>query len=67
MSGGIDLNLTVGGMNPIAVEHMTRITEGWGWIVWMSTFDTENQVRYSNENRPSVRVARGEPRDRASR
>jgi hypothetical protein len=56
--GGIDLNLTVGGMNPIAVEHMTQVVGGWGRVVWMSTFDAENQVRYSKENRPFVRVAR---------
>jgi len=56
--GGIDLNLTVGGMNAAAVEHMTDVTGGWGRIVWMSTFDAENQVRYSNENRPFVSVSR---------
>ena len=56
--GGIDLNLTVGGMNPIAVEHMTQVAGGWGRVVWMSTFDAENQVRYSKENRPFVSVAR---------
>ncbi len=56
--GGIDLNLTVGGMNPVAVEHLTQIAGGWGRIVWMSTFDAENQVRYSKENRPFVTVAR---------
>lgn len=27
-------------------------------MVWMSTFDAENQVRYSKENRPFVSVAR---------
>jgi len=56
--GGIDLNLTVGGMNAIAVEHMTQVAGGWGRFVWMSTFDAENQVRYSKENRPFVSVAR---------
>jgi hypothetical protein len=56
--GGIDLNLTVGGMNPAAVEHMTEMTGGWGRFVWMSTFDAENQVRYSKENRPFVSVSR---------
>ena len=56
--GGIDLNLTVGGINPAAVEHMTRVTGGWGRFVWMPTFDAENQVRYSKENRPFVSVAR---------
>ena len=56
--GGIDLNLTVGGMNAAAVEHLTQVTGGWGRIVWMSTFDAENQVRYSKENRPFVSVSR---------
>ena len=55
--GGIDLNLTVGGINPAAVEHMTRVTGGWGRVVWMPTFDSENQVRYSKENRPFVSVS----------
>jgi len=56
--GGVDLNLTVGGMNPAAVEHLAQVAGGWGRIVWMSTFDAENQVRYSKENRPFVSVAR---------
>jgi hypothetical protein len=55
--GGIDLNLTVGGINPAAVEHMTRVTGGWGRVVWMPTFDAENQVRYSKESRPFVSVS----------
>jgi hypothetical protein len=56
--GGVDLNLTVGGMNAAAVEHLTQISGGWGRVVWMSTFDAENQVRYSKENRPFVAVSR---------
>src|SRR5919109_1498404 len=28
--GGIALNRTVGGVNPAAVERMTRVTGGWG-------------------------------------
>jgi uncharacterized protein DUF6282 len=56
--GGIDLNLTVGGINPAAVEHMTKVSGGWGRFVWMPTFDAENQVRYSKENRPFVSVTR---------
>src|SRR5260370_26986928 len=59
--GGIDLNLPVGGMNPFAVEHMTQVSGGFGRLVWMSTFDAENQVRFSKESRPFVRVSqRGE-------
>ena len=56
--GGIDLNLTVGGMNAAAVEHLTQVAGGWGRFVWMSTFDAENQVRYSKESRPFVTVSR---------
>jgi hypothetical protein len=56
--GGVDLNLTVGGMNASAVEHMTKVSGGYGRLVWMSTFDAENQVRYSKENRPFVSVSR---------
>ena len=31
---------------------------GWGRVVWMPTFDAENQVRDSKENRPFVPVAK---------
>jgi hypothetical protein len=37
---------------------MARLSGGWGRLVWMSTFDAENQVRFSKENRPFVSVAR---------
>jgi len=57
--GGIALNLTVGGINPAAVDHMARVTGGWGRIVWMPTFDAENQVRFSKETRPFVSVSKG--------
>lgn len=56
--GGIDLNLAVGGVNPAAVEHMTKVKGGWGKVVWMPTFDAENQVRFSKENRPFAAVSR---------
>jgi Family of unknown function (DUF6282) len=55
--GGVDLNLSVGGMNPSAVEHMAATTGGYGRFVWMSTFDAEAQVRYSKQDRPFVRVS----------
>jgi uncharacterized protein DUF6282 len=54
--GGIALNLPVGGINAAAVEHMAALSGGWGRIVWMPTFDAENQVRTSKENRPFVSV-----------
>ena len=56
--GGVDLNLTVGGMNPAAVEYMAATTGARGKLVWMSTFDAENQVRFSKENRLFVSVAK---------
>jgi hypothetical protein len=56
--GGIDLNRSVGGVNPAAVERMVLVKGGWGRVVWMPTFDSENQVRYSKENRPFVSVSR---------
>jgi hypothetical protein len=56
--GGVALNLPVGGINAAAVEHMAAVSGGWGRIVWMPTFDAENQVRTSKENRPFVSVTR---------
>ena len=56
--GGVSLDLTVGGMNPAAVEHMASVKGGWGRVVWMPTFDSENEVRQSKENRPFVPVVR---------
>ena len=56
--GGIDLNLPVGGMNPAAVEHLTQVSGSYGRVVWMSTFDAENQVRYSQQVRPFVSVSK---------
>ena len=56
--GGIDLNRSVGGINLAALERMVLMTGGWGKVVWMPTNDSENQVRYSNENRPFVSVAK---------
>src|SRR5450432_2296118 len=56
--GGIDLNLAVGGVNPAAVEHMTKVKGGLGRVVWMPTFDSENQVRFSKLGRPFVSVSK---------
>jgi len=56
--GGIALNRTLGGINPAAVEHVTKVAGGRGRIVWMPTFDSENGVRVNRENRPFVPVSR---------
>src|ERR1700704_2399030 len=41
--GGIDLNRSVGGINPEAIERMVLLKGGWGKVIWMPTFDAENQ------------------------
>lgn len=56
--GGIDLNLSVGGMNPIAVEKMALTTGHLGKLVWMATYDTRAQVLEAKEQRPYVAVSR---------
>src|SRR3954470_14415281 len=48
--GGIDLNRSVGGVNATAVERMASVKGGWGRVVWMPTFDAENDVRFLKEN-----------------
>ncbi len=55
--GGIDLNLSVGGMNPIAVEKMALTTGHLGKLVWMATYDARAQVLKSGEHRPFVAVS----------
>jgi hypothetical protein len=56
--GGIDLNRSVGGINPAAIERMVLMKGGYGKVVWMPTFDNENQVKYSKENRPFISVSK---------
>jgi len=56
--GGIDLNLSVGGMNPIAVEKMALTTGHLGKFVWMATYDSRAQVLASKVDRPYVAVSR---------
>src|SRR6202521_1376173 len=56
--GGIDLNRSVGGINPAAVERMILMKGGWGKVVWMPTFDNENQVKYDKQNRPFVSISK---------
>jgi hypothetical protein len=55
--GGVAMNLTVGGLNPRAVEYMTQITGGFGRFVFMPTNDSEAQVKYGKQARPFVKVS----------
>lgn len=56
--GGISLDLTVGGVNPAAVEWMTKVEGGYGKVVWLPTFDSESQVKLNGDDRPFAPVTR---------
>ena len=56
--GGIALNRSVGGINPAAVEHMVQVKGGYGRVVWMPTFDAQNQALDAKDGRPFVPVSR---------
>ena len=56
--GGISLDLTVGGVNPAAVEWMTKVKGGYGKVVWLPTYDSEHQVTSSGQHRPFARVVK---------
>jgi hypothetical protein len=56
--GGISLDLTVGGVNPAAVDWMTKVRGGYGKVVWLPTFDSEAQVKRDGQNRPFAPVLR---------
>ena len=54
--GGISLDLTNGGVNPAAVEWMTKVKGGYGRVVWMPTFDSEHNA--APQHRPFAPVAK---------
>lgn len=56
--GGVTMDLTNGGVNPAAVEWMSKVKGGYGKVVWMPTFDSEYQVTQSKQNRPFARVSK---------
>ena len=56
--GGIVLNRSVGGINPVAVEHFGMVTGGYARIVWMPTQDAENELRRRPGHGPFVSVSR---------
>jgi hypothetical protein len=56
--GAVTLDTPVGGVNPQAVRYMVDVTGGFGRIVWLPTHDSEHEVAYNKETRPSVRVSR---------
>jgi len=52
--GGITQDLAVGGINIEAVAHMADMKGGYGRIVWLPTFDAQNQVKGKG---PEVKVS----------
>ncbi len=56
--GGIALNLPVGGINPAAVEWMTKVKGGYGRVVWMPTYDSQHHVTSQREQRPFVPISK---------
>jgi hypothetical protein len=57
--GQLCMNLTVGGLNPAAIYHFAEVKGGRARIVSMPTWDSENNIRKSNNpNQPFVAVSR---------
>jgi hypothetical protein len=55
--GGMGSNLTTGTkVNPWAITHMAEIKGGWGRIVWMPSWDSENSI-HKLPRRPPAYVA----------
>jgi len=56
--GGIVLNRSNGGINPEAVRRMVEVEGHRGKVVWLPTFDAENQVKFDHTSRPFVAVVK---------
>ena len=57
--GGIVLNRSAGGINPEAVRRMVEVEGHRGKVVWLPTFDAENQMLTTKSNQPFVSVVKG--------
>ena len=56
--GAIALNRSVGGVNPEAVAQAVSFKGKTVRVVWMPTFDAENNVKASKQNRPFVPISK---------
>jgi hypothetical protein len=56
--GSIALNLPVGGINLEAVKRMTMMKGGWGRVVFLPDFDSENFRQTLHQTGPTVPIAR---------
>ena len=58
--GGIVLNNSVGGINPMAVEWMHRMSGGRGKMVWLPTFDSDKHIKtLVDKSKSGIAVAPG--------
>jgi len=55
--GGLALNTTVGGINPMTVRFFAETEGGRAKVLWMPTHDAEHEVKYTKQQRPYVRVS----------
>ena len=55
---GFSLDRPVGGVNVAAVEQANIFTGNTLRIVWMPTFDSENNVKFAKSNEPFVSVSK---------
>lgn len=55
---GFSLDRPVGGVNVAAVEQANAFTGNTLRIVWMPTFDSENNVKFAKSNQPYVSVSK---------
>ena len=56
--GAIALDRAVGGVNPEAVRQAAAFKGKKLRVVWMPTFDSENEVTFLKQNRPFVSIQR---------
>jgi hypothetical protein len=56
--GGIVLNRSAGGINAEAVRKMAQVAGKRGRVVWLPTFDAQNQIAFGRVDRPFVAVVK---------
>ena len=55
--GGLSLDLSVGGVNPDAVEALAKLKLSTAKVIWMPVFDSKAGVLASGENRQFVNIS----------
>ncbi len=58
--GGIVLNSAVGGVNPDAVQWMWHMQGGYGRVVWLPTFDSDNHVKHFKDAPEGIKIVDGD-------